>query len=429
MSDSAAARLLAVRTLGSVLDDGQSLTEALRATGQPDDRERAFAAHLAYGVLRWKSALEWLAGALLKRPLKRRDRDVQRLILVGLFQLHFEDAPEYAVIHACAETTRTMRKAWATGLINAVLRRYQREREALDSRLADTDQAHAHPRWLLDLLRQDWPEHWASIVEANNRAAPMWLRVNQQRITKDDAKSLLEKEGFTTQEHEEAAQALAISPAAPTHGIPGFDNGLFSVQDPAAQLAASWLDAAPGDRLLDACAAPGGKTGHLLERTPKVVLTALDRDAARVELVEQNLARLDLAAQLMAADATEPGSWWDGRPFDRILLDAPCSATGVIRRHPEIKWLRTPEQLDRAVEDQRTLLDALWPLLKPGGILVYATCSVLRRENHQQIHGFLSRHPDARECSPPPFEGSGRQILPGEEDMDGFYYARLCKPA
>jgi 16S rRNA (cytosine967-C5)-methyltransferase len=281
---------------------------------------------------------------------------------------------------------------------------------------------------LLEQFAADWPDHWTAIAEAGNRPAPLWLRHNAASGDIDDARQALERDGFEVRGHPLAPDALVVDPAAPVSTLPGFPEGRLSVQDPAAQLAAPLLQARPGDRVLDACSAPGGKTCHLLERTPGVRVTALDRSPTRLERVQENLERLNLKARLLAADAAEPSEWWDGRPFDRILLDAPCSATGVIRRHPEIKWLRTPAQVDDAVALQARLLDALWPLLKPGGILVYATCSVLRRENNQQIQAFLADHPDAA-CTGPDGFGHpgppGRQVLPGEQEMDGFYYAVL----
>jgi len=432
------ARLAALDLLAGVLDAGQNLGE-VQATGwggdlPPDPRDRAFARHLAFGVLRWLGALEWLAGELLQRPLKARDRDIQRLVMLGLFQLWRDDTPPHAAIHEAAGGARLLGKAWAVGLVNAVLRRFQRERADWLARLAQRDEGFAHPAWLLDWLRRDWPDDWRAIVDANNHPAPLWLR----RAPGPDSRELderLTRSGFSLRPHPDAPEALAIEPAAAAEAIPGFAEGLLSVQDPAAQLAAGLLQAAPGQRVLDACAAPGGKTCHLLERAPEIELLALDRSAERLERVRDNLARLGLAGRpglrLEAADAAATEAWWDGRPFHRILLDAPCSSTGVIRRHPEIKWLRSRQQVTDAVQLQGLLLDRLWPLLEPGGILLYATCSVLREENEEQIERFLARCADA-ECDTLDAEwgrmaGPGRQILPGHRDMDGFFYARLRK--
>jgi 16S rRNA (cytosine967-C5)-methyltransferase len=430
------ARLAALELLAAVLDRGQNLTDAANTVkaeaALSDPRNPAFALHLAYGVLRWLGALEWLAGQMLQRPLKSRDRDVQRLILIGLFELWQADSGAHAAVNEAAECARLSGKPWAVGVINAVLRRFQRERTGWLETLAGKDERHAHPAWLLELLRRDWPGDWEAIVTANNRPAPLWLRLRPDRDAAE-AVARLERGGFSATRHAVVPGALQVRPAVAVQALPGFAEGLVSVQDPAAQLAAGLLDMLPGQRVLDACAAPGGKTGHLLESAAEIELTALDQSSQRLDLVRQNLERLGLLgrARLLTADATQPDTWWDGSAFQRILLDAPCTASGVIRRHPEIKWLRTPQQLADAVRLQALLLERLWPLLDAGGMLLYATCSVFRDENNRQIERFVASHPDAqlsviaqtwgREADP------GRQILPGEHDMDGFYYARLHK--
>jgi 16S rRNA (cytosine967-C5)-methyltransferase len=423
-----------VTLLGAVLDRGLNLSEA-GTDGLPEAaRDRAFARHLAYGVLRWLGALEWLAGGLLEHPLKPRDRDVHRLLLVGLFQLWHDQAAAHAAIHEAAEGARRLGKPWAVGVINAVLRRFQREREAWLARLAQSDERFAHPPWLLDHLRQDWPADWQAIAAANNQPGPLWLRLARS-ADREAVQQRLVRGGFCITTHPDVPGALAVAPAVAAEDLPGFREGLLSVQDPAAQLAAGLLQLAPGLRVLDACAAPGGKACHILELCPEVELTALDRIPERLERVRENLERLGLAAhpglRVLAADALEPAAWWDGRAFQRILLDAPCSATGVIRRHPEIKWLRSPQQVGEAVRLQARLLDRLWSQLEPGGILLYATCSVLKDENNRQVEQFVARRADA-EWTPMNAGwgrelGQGRQILPGHRDMDGFFYARLRK--
>jgi 16S rRNA (cytosine967-C5)-methyltransferase len=427
------ARLDALRMLGAVLDQGASLDSA-EENPAADPRDRAYARHLAYGTLRCLSALDWLASNLLAKPLKNKDRDIHRLLLLGLFQLWKDGTASHAAVNETAGCARKLGKPWATGLVNAVLRRFQREQEDLLARLERCDERFAHPPWLLGALKQDWPEDWPTVAEANNRAAPLWLRLNAG----SDENSVVDRlraDGLVVSRHESAQNAARIEPARPVQQIPGFREGELSVQDPAAQLAADLLDCQPGHRVLDACAAPGGKTCHLLERHADIDLLALDRSAARLALVRENLQRLGLEnrVDLRTADASQPSAWWNGQPFDRILLDAPCTATGVIRRHPEIKWLRTPAQVDEAVALQSALLDALWPLLQPGGILLYATCSVLHRENARQVTAFLERHADAVDNTPDEkwgrYASPGRQILPGEQEMDGFYYARLLKNA
>lgn len=424
------ARGAALQALGEVLDRRRSLAEVRAFDRLADERERAFARRLAYGVLRWNGALEWLSDQLLDRPLKRKERAVRRLLSLGLYQLWREDTAEHAAVHATADTARALGKPWAVGLVNAVLRRFQREKDTLLDALDARDERFAHPPWLLAALQQDWPEDWPAIATENNREPPLWLRHNARHGNREAGVQALREAGFEVREHALARDALGITPAAPVNAIPGFADGRFSVQDPAAQLAADLLDPRPGDRILDACAAPGGKTGHLLERCPEARVTALDLSAERLERVRENLERLNLRARLVAADATDTGAWWDQRSFRRILLDAPCSATGVIRRHPEIKWLRDPEQVEEAQALQGRLLRRLWPLLEAGGILVYATCSVLRRENDEQVRAFLEDHADARCTGPDGFGRDtqpGRQILPGDQGMDGFFYAVLEK--
>ncbi|MDX1379861.1 MAG: 16S rRNA (cytosine(967)-C(5))-methyltransferase RsmB [Xanthomonadales bacterium] len=424
-------RLAAAWMLSEVLDRGRGLNESDPARLPADPRDAAMARHLAYGVLRWLGALEWLAGRLLERPLRPREREVQRLMFIGLHQLWQDRVPDHAAVHATVAAARTLGKDWAAGLLNAVLRRFQRERDTLLTELEKTPQRHAHPGWLLDRLKADWPDDWPTIVQANNTAAPLWLRVNRLRTTPEAAAAALADAGLEVRRHPVARDALCVEPARPVEQLPGFAEGHLSVQDPAAQLAADLVGPREGMRVLDACAAPGGKTAHLLERAPGAQVHALDRDPARLQRVRDNLERLGLEARVQAADAADPSDWWDGTPFQRVLLDAPCSATGVIRRHPEIKWLRSPEQVDAACAEQDRLLRRLWPVLEAGGILVYATCSVLKAENSQQMNHFLRDHPDAEAIGPDAGWGReqtpGRQVLPGNDHMDGFYYACLRK--
>jgi 16S rRNA (cytosine967-C5)-methyltransferase len=432
MSRGRAARRTALAALGDVLDRHQGLADSRRFDALDDERDRAFARRLTFGVLRWKTALDWLTDQLLQRPVRRKDQDVRRLLLLGIYQLWKDDTADHAAVHATADTARSLGKPWAVGLVNAVLRNFLRRREALEAALARETARFAHPEWLLDRLRADWPEDWEHIVRANNAPAPLWLRHGGTAEDRPAAEEALHDAGFRLTEHPLAPDAVALTPAAAVSAIPGFAEGAFSVQDPAAQLAAPLMDLKPGQRVLDACAAPGGKTGHLLELEPRIDLLALDRSAARLERVRENLSRLGLEARLQAADATQPDDWWDGRPFDRILLDAPCTALGVIRRHPDIKWLRREEQVGEATALQAKLLASLWPLLNPGGILVYATCSVLSCENNAQIQAFLAAQGDAVCAGPTGFGRetvAGRQILPGDQDMDGFYYAVLHKTA
>ena len=424
-------RIATIMALAEVLDERSSLTDSNALSGLRDSRDGALARHLAYGVLRWLTPLEWLAAQLFAKPLKNRDRDIRRLVLIGIHQLWQDHTASHAAVNETAECARLLGKPWAVGLVNAVLRRFQREQESLLAGLETHDARFAHPRWLFDEIRQDWPDQWQDIVAANNRQAPLWLRINRQKADEKLLLRQLHEAGFETMDHPHAGDAIAITPAAAVNRIPGFEKGWLSVQDPAAQLARDLLAPMPSERILDACAAPGGKTAHLLESCPEIELTVLDNQAGRIDLIQQNISRLGLAVKTIVADASATDDWWNGKQFDKILLDAPCSATGVIRRHPEIKCLRSPDQVDAVVQTQSGLLKALWPLLETGGVLVYATCSILKRENDLQIHQFLEQHENAAlvENSADwgiPL-GCGRQILPGDTQMDGFFYAVLRK--
>lgn len=426
-------RIAAIKALSEVLDSHKSLSDSEALSKIHDSRDSAFARHLTYGVLRWLTALEWLAAQLLVKPLKRRERDVQRLVLLGLQQLWHDQTASHAAVNETAECARLLGKPWAVGLINAVLRRFQREQEQLLNKLGTTGKQFAHPDWLLREIQQDWPENWQAVVDANNLQAPLWLRINRQQADESTLRGDLKTAGFEISDHPYARDAISISPAAAVVKIPGFEKGWLSVQDPAAQLARDLLDPRAEERILDACAAPGGKTAHLLESCPGIELTVLDKQAKRVEQIHQTLNRLGLNVDTQIADALLVENWWKGEKFNKILLDAPCSATGVIRRHPEIKWLRSDEQVSAVVQTQASLLAALWPLLESGGILVYATCSILKRENSEQIQQFLHQHADARVEMPVVEWGTagpfGCQIMPGEAQMDGFFYAVLRKSA
>ena len=426
-------RAVAVGILQQVLAQGQSLSaqlpEALEGLAL---ERRALTQELCYGTLRWLPRLEWLLGQLLDKPLKAKDQDVHLLALLGLYQLGFMQIPPHAIVSETVAVTTTLNKPWARGLINALLRRYQREQSAWESALAKDPVAHsAHPAWLLQLLQRAWPKDWEAIVQANNQRPPMTLRVNRRQASRDDYLQQLQQQGIAATATPHAPDGLTLARPQGIEQLPGFASGRASVQDAAAQLAATLLATEAGMRVLDACAAPGGKTGHILECSDPAEVVALDVDEQRLARVAQNLARLGLSATLLSADAATPSAWWDGKPFERILLDAPCSASGVIRRHPDIKSLRRAGDIATLVTLQATILDALWPLLAPGGMLLYATCSILPEENHQQLASFLARHGDAQEQVIDAAWGQaaaiGRQILPNQDGMDGFYYACIRK--
>ncbi|MEQ1439153.1 16S rRNA (cytosine(967)-C(5))-methyltransferase RsmB [Fontimonas sp. SYSU GA230001] len=423
-------RALAARVISAVLR-GRSLDDALEpaAARLKLPADAAMLRLLAYGVLRELSMLQWLSGRLLDKPLAADD-EVAALILVGLFQLRTLRTPAHAAIHETVEGVELLKRPQAHGLVNAVLRRYAREAAALEQKPpADPAILHSHPTWLVEKLRQDWPQQWQAILQANNRQGPLTLRVNRRRLTRDDYLERLAEMHIGASAHPHAADAVTLAEARPVEKIPGFNSGRVSVQDASAQLAVELLDLSPNLRVLDACAAPGGKTAHMLERAD-VQVHALDSDAQRLIRIDENLRRLKLQAQMMAGDAGEPARWWDRVPYDRILLDAPCSGTGVIRRHPDIKWLRRDTDIAGLQQQQLRLLKALWPLLKPGGRLVYATCSVLRDEGDEIISRFrlLGEHLRVVPITAGWGERTepGRRIAPGDAG-DGFYYSVLEK--
>jgi 16S rRNA (cytosine967-C5)-methyltransferase len=430
------ARVAAIRAVGRVLGAGESLSAALpRELARLPAAERGLASELAFGALRMGPRYERLIAELMKRPLRQRAPEVHAALLIGMHQLFETRVPPHAAIAETVEAVRALEGEWAVGLANAVLRRVQRDGDALRERFAhDPEFAHAHPRWLLEVFKHDWPEDWGALVEAGNARAPLALRANARRTTRAAYAARLTEAGVAFEVHPCARDALLLPDGGEPTALPGFADGEVSVQDAAAQLACDLLDLGPGLSLLDACAAPGGKLAHALEREPGLArAVAVDVDAKRLERVTENLARLGLAATLVTGDAARPADWWDGQPFDRILLDAPCSATGIIRRHPDIKLLRRAKDLDAAAIAQSRLLDALWPLLAPGGRLVYATCSVVEREGARQIARFVTRTADALALPlAVPWgrvSGFGRQILPGDAGMDGFFYAALVKRA
>lgn len=419
--------------LSHVLNDGQSLTAALGYSLPKlnDSKDRAFVQALCYGVIRHYYALDFMLGRLLSKPLKQKDGDIKALLLVGLYQLQHMRVKSHAAV---SETVAaTSHKPWAKSLVNAILRQYLREAETLQQACTVDSQAHYnHPNWIVDLLKQDWPEHYEKILHANDQAPPMALRVNLLQGSRAAYLDVLTAQGIAAQPVVCCETAIRLDQALAVEQLPAFTQGRVSVQDTAAQLAAELLDALPGQQVLDLCAAPGGKTAAILERQPALSdLLAVDVDQHRLQRVTDNLQRLNLHAETLAADASQPASWADDRQFDRILLDAPCSGFGVIRRHPDIKLLRRADDIATLQALQAKILDNAWELLKPGGILLYATCSVLKQENEAQISAFLARHSNASEIRIDAHWGMsrphGRQIITGDRQMDGFYYAKLYK--
>lgn len=434
-------RLAVVKILLQVTQHGRNLPDAIaHYSDNIDENDRGLIQAMSYGVIRLYPRLKFISDQLISKPLKTKDQDVVLLILSGLFQLIEMRIPDHAAVSETVKITKSLKKPWAKNLVNAVLRNYQRQAEAINNKIEKNAEAKfAHPFWWLKLIKNNWSENqlWEQVLLANNQNPPMTLRLNTAHISRKDYIDLLNKKDIVATEAKHSPNAIYLEKPVQVTQLPLFDEGKVSVQDEAAQLAAILLDPQKGERILDACAAPGGKTIHLLERENEIDLLALDIEESRLERVQENLDRTQLKAQLLAANAFDPDSWWDKKPFDRILLDAPCSASGVIRRHPDIKLLRHQDDIPKLVQDQEQILNALWPLLKSGGMLLYATCSVLAEENTLQIQHFLQHHADA-ELKPIISDWgqqqiAGKQILPseggknGEDGMDGFFYALIQK--
>lgn len=429
-------RVRAARALAPVIARKGSLS-TLQAHGLSSRDHRLFRA-LCYGVCRTLPRLERLSNLLLEKPFKARDLDVQALLLLGLYQLLYMRIPTHATVGETAGAARDLGKPWATNVLNACLRRAQRDQTALDATLSEERSVQTlHPKWLLTRLDAAWPADVERIVDANNTPAPMTLRVNLARGTRDDYLKRLQAIGLDATPCQHATAGIRLHTPVDVEVLPGFGTGDVSVQDEAAQLAAPLLfDALPTLdrplRVLDACSAPGGKSAHLLELAAaegrELALTALDSDDQRLTRVHETLTRLGASAQVIHGDASQT-DWWDGTPFDAILLDAPCSGTGVIRRHPDIKVLRTSQDIEQLSALQRRILDTLWPMLATGGHMLYATCSILPDENAEQVQAFLDETPDARNVPLSVTWGidqhGARQRLPGDDDADGFFYALL----
>lgn len=422
-------RALAAQCCYQVVDQGRSLSDVLPKAQQQlaDSKDQALLQEICFGVLRYLAQLDSICRQLMEKPLIKQLRPLQFLLYVGIYQLHWLRIPDHAAISETVEAARQLKGKSMTRLINGVLRTVQRRPELFQFDQQADAIRYSHPGWLVKQLQSDYPDSWSAILQANQQKAPLWLRVNVQQVAIADFTDTLTAHQVAWQQPlADLPEAILLEKAQDVTSLPGYQAGWFAVQDAAAQFAAHLLEPLNKHRILDACCAPGGKTCHLLERAPAADVLALDVDANRLERVHANLGRLQLQADVRAADASEPTSWWDGQQFDRILLDAPCSATGVIRRHPDIRWLRKANDISALTKLQHRMLHQLWPLLKPGGILLYATCSVLPQENNQQLLQFLAETADATLL---PIQGKiqGWQILPGQQQMDGFFYAKVLK--
>lgn len=435
------ARVVATAVLTEVFSQKHSLTDCLekRLPQLADGREQALTQALCYGVMRWWLRLDAIVQHLSSKPFKSKDIDIYVVLLLGIFQQLYLRTPPHAAIAETVELTRYLQKSWATGFVNAVLRNFQRQRDTLLTTIdQQTTAQFAHPQWLLEHFQKDWAAHWQHIAETNNQHPPMTLRVNCRQLSRDEYLQHLVSANIIATATPYTENGVTLEQPVDVAQLPGFNQGWVSVQDASAQWAAKLLDVPPQATVLDACAAPGGKTAHLLESYTIKQLTVIDNQLERVATIEHGLKRLKLSdnqtVQLQCADASEPQQWWNGKLFDRILLDVPCSATGIIRRHPDIKYLRQPTDIKALVAAQAKLLHATWQLLKPQGKLLYVTCSVLKAENMNQIQQFIATHSDAQvqplpEIAPLTTPCSvGSQVLP-HSFFDGFYYACLVKTA
>lgn len=418
-------RSIAATAINQVLDNGQSLSTVLPDLQRNiNDKDKALLQEICFGVLRYLPKLEWFISQLMEKPLTGKQRTLHYLIMVGIYQLLYTRIPPHAALAETVNGAVALKKPQLKGLINGVLRSFQRQQVQLEERITNNTSQYLHPSWLLKRLQTAYPDDWQSIIEANNQRPPMWLRVNSQHHTATQYLNLLEQSEITAHLHSSHPNAIRLDEPTAVSRLPGFEDGWSTVQDVSAQGCAELLEPQNGENILDLCAAPGGKTTHILELAPKANVIAIDIDELRLKRVKENLIRLKQHAVVIQGDGTQPETWAQGQQFDRILLDAPCSATGVIRRHPDIKWLRRDSDINELAQLQSQILEAIWPYLKPGGTLVYATCSIMPEENGKQIQSFLSKHNDA--CLNDGTD-AGLQILPSTNGGDGFFYARLVK--
>ncbi|WP_028767804.1 16S rRNA (cytosine(967)-C(5))-methyltransferase RsmB [Shewanella fidelis] len=422
-------RALAAKVVFQVLEKGISLSVALpeQQKNLENGKDKALLAELCYGVMRYLPQLDKQVSDCMSKQMKGKQRIVHQLLLVGCYQLYFTRIPSHAAISETAEACRQLKFEGLVKVVNGVLRNIQRQEKPLAT---DNDTlAYNTPAWIIKRLKEAYPDSWQNVIEQSHERPPMWLRNNQQSQTRETYLQALAGLDIEA-EAGNSPDSILLSSPRDVMQLPGFETGAASVQDGAAQWAATLLAPQGEELVLDACAAPGGKSCHLLELAPNIKLVAVDFDAKRLERVQQNLDRLSLTAEVIHGDAADIDSWWQGEKFDRILLDAPCSATGVIRRHPDIKWLRKNNDIEELAQLQSKIFDHCWKWLKPGGTLLYATCSILPQENKDQVSAFLARTPDAtlvpieEQANP---NDIGWQIVPGQNSMDGFYYARLVK--
>ncbi|MBV1908861.1 MAG: 16S rRNA (cytosine(967)-C(5))-methyltransferase RsmB [Kangiellaceae bacterium] len=435
------ARQQALNWLNLVAINGRSVNEILAHTGEKESgsnklTDTAFAKQLLFGSLRFYHQIKGIIDLLLEKPLKQKDQDLHSILILGIYQLRYLSVPDHAAISESVELTRAIKKKWAAGLINGCLRNYQRQVDQIEAKLANAKTfINSHPNWIVNQIETDWEQRAEAILLANNQKAPMSIRVNQRVVSRIEYQQLLNEEKLSAVEHPLARDCLVLDTACDVYKLPGFEEGWVTVQDAAAQLVVDLLSPQENDKVLDGCAAPGGKTTHILQRTKQVDLISVEKSENRMLRIQQTLDRLHMDCELKCADILEHDAWWDGELFDKILVDVPCSASGVIRRNPDIKLHRKKLDLVHIVELQKQILTSTWQLLKPGGRLVYATCSIFKDENENQIRDFIEHNEASEILMPEDMKHQmvrhariGYQILPGEFQMDGFYLCALQKP-
>jgi 16S rRNA (cytosine967-C5)-methyltransferase len=425
-------RWLALKALMLVVEQGRSLDSAaqvvLADAGELEARNQSLYQELLRGSCRWFLALRPILKAYLRKPFKSKDRDLEFILVIGLYQILLMRIDDHAAVNETVKLALLQKKPWARGLVNGILRQIIRDGIVIES----AHHTSSYPQWMVEKISEDWPQQHRQVLEAGNRRAPLTLRVDIRQRNIEAVIESLHEQGVAGVHHELVESAIELEKACDVTRLNGFSEGLISVQDAAAQLASGLLECNPGMRVLDACAAPGGKTAHLLQSTDELDLVALDQDASRLEMVGQNLFRTGGQAQLVCGNAASPAAWFEGGGFDRILADVPCSGSGVIRRHPDIKLLRRESDIPQLVEQQKIILDAVWTLLNPGGLLLYSTCSIFKDENERQIEWFVEKHDSCMVKSLDSVQWGlerpwGRQIMPGQDNMDGFFYACLQK--
>jgi 16S rRNA (cytosine967-C5)-methyltransferase len=426
-------RVIATRAVCDVLAGQRSLKSVLQTHLEtiPDGRDRALLEAICFNTLRHHQYYEFVLKQWMNKPLAKRDFPAHCLLLCGLAQLHAMQLPAHAAVSASVDAARELGQASQANLINAILRRASRETLPQTNSLSIQS---SHPQWLVNQLQTDWPDQAVNIVSANNEMAPLWLRINSTRSSRTELMTALREANIECEAPSFPSKSIRIKQSQSMTQLPGWTSGKFTVQDGAAQLAVEALAVQEHESILDACAAPGGKTAQMAEGIYSGKILALDVAPNRIRLINDTLDRLALNThhtQVKVGDAADPFGWWDGELFDAILLDAPCSATGIIRRQPDIKWHRRADDVVRLSTLQSRLLNALWPTLKPGGRLLYCTCSVLKAENEDRIHAFLAEHMDASVSKLSEHYGQnrivGRQRFPGQDGMDGFFYSLLQK--